>query len=424
MFSGNRDASDSIYLSAGTYKVSSCITSIRIIENELNEIKICSEEGLRADQVIINIGELYFQTQQPIEKITIQRVTLQNAATHRSFSIESAIETVISNCIITNNYRGIHIVNSKVIISGNTIINNTYEGIDIQNSIGKCEIVSNIISNNGYAIHASSNNNGLTISSNIVTNNNNGVSLENNYYSVISNNLILKNGNYSTSTSGYGGLKILSSNVIVLNNTITNNKTNGNGGGIYFDNAYTSQVYNNIIWSNLAKGQGDDIYINRFANFSGFYNNIYKDFDGPVDELVANSSKDPLFVDYQNDDYHLSPDSPCINTGDNTAPDLTETDLDGNPRISDNTIDIGAYEFTTTERIPSDQNEDWILTNEEFNAYAEAWRKGEPWNSGPDPIPIDYVTRSGYLQKKGETYKNEGGKKPVCWKPDDNNTKR
>ena len=52
---------------------------------------------------------------------------------------------------------------------------------------------------------------------------------------------------------------------------------------------------------------------------------------------------DPLFVG--NDNYHLKLSSPCINTGDNSAPSLPATDKDGNPRISGGTVDMGAYEY-------------------------------------------------------------------------------
>jgi hypothetical protein len=55
---------------------------------------------------------------------------------------------------------------------------------------------------------------------------------------------------------------------------------------------------------------------------------------------------DPMFVDSANDDYHLTWDSPCRNTGDNTA--VTELyDFEGDPRIADGTVDMGADEFHT-----------------------------------------------------------------------------
>jgi parallel beta-helix repeat protein len=424
MFSGNRDASDTIYLAAGEYRVSYCLNSIRIIENEVNEINIRPEEGLRADQVILNVDEFSFDTDHTDYKILIQGITIQNAKTNAIY-VEGVKETEIRNCIIKGNDYGIYINNSNIIISGNTLYSNN-TGMRIESCSENSEVTSNLIFNNGGAIYACGNKvESLAIKSNIICNNEKGIYLRFFNNAFISNNLIFENGSYSGNPS-IGGIYIETSRVQIINNTITKN-TSSNGGGIRFQNwqgGHIIKVSNNIFWNNYSYSKGDDIYINTYANFIGFYNNIYNDLEGPVDELVANSKKDPLFIDPQNDDYQLSPDSPCINAGDNTAPNQPETDLDGNPRINDTIIDIGAYEFSTTQRIPSDQNEDWILTNEEFNAYAEAWRKGEPWNSGPDPIPIDYVTRSGYLQKKGETYKNEGGKKPECWKPDDNNTKR
>jgi len=52
---------------------------------------------------------------------------------------------------------------------------------------------------------------------------------------------------------------------------------------------------------------------------------------------------DPLFVGV--DDLRLSPDSPCIDAGDNTAlPSDITTALDGNPRFINGKVDMGAFE--------------------------------------------------------------------------------
>ena len=60
---------------------------------------------------------------------------------------------------------------------------------------------------------------------------------------------------------------------------------------------------------------------------------------------VGNIDLDPLFVDPDNDDYHLQPGSPCINLGTNAPPGgLPLTDLDGNPRVICGVVDMGAYE--------------------------------------------------------------------------------
>ena len=78
-------------------------------------------------------------------------------------------------------------------------------------------------------------------------------------------------------------------------------------------------------------------------------------------EGEGNIDADPLFVGPDNDDFHLSPGSPCIDAADNTAvPEDITTDLDGNPRFVDDPdtedtgigypcVDMGAYEFQPPE---------------------------------------------------------------------------
>jgi hypothetical protein len=69
---------------------------------------------------------------------------------------------------------------------------------------------------------------------------------------------------------------------------------------------------------------------------------------------TGNIDVNPLFVDAggtdnvagtEDDNLRLLPDSPCIDAGDNSAiPQSVVIDLDGNPRIVNGTIDMGAYE--------------------------------------------------------------------------------
>ena len=77
-----------------------------------------------------------------------------------------------------------------------------------------------------------------------------------------------------------------------------------------------------------------------------------QDWEGGEENIVA----DPLFVDadgpdddpdtWEDNDYHLSSDSPCIDAGLNDDWMLDAFDLDGNPRICDDTVDMGAYEYS------------------------------------------------------------------------------
>ena len=54
---------------------------------------------------------------------------------------------------------------------------------------------------------------------------------------------------------------------------------------------------------------------------------------------------DPLLVNPDNNNYHLTASSPCIGTGINTG---IGTDFDLNQRPQTGSYDVGAYQFTTT----------------------------------------------------------------------------
>jgi len=80
--------------------------------------------------------------------------------------------------------------------------------------------------------------------------------------------------------------------------------------------------------------------------FEGNYNEFSEPFD--LAGTAGNIDQRPLFVlsglDSDNEDYHLLPDSPCINAGDPDFADFAESDIDGQPRVLSGIIDIGADE--------------------------------------------------------------------------------
>jgi len=65
------------------------------------------------------------------------------------------------------------------------------------------------------------------------------------------------------------------------------------------------------------------------------------------------------------------------------------------------------------EPLPADTNADRMLTLDEFNAYGDAWKYGQNWSTGPNPIPIDFVTAAGRILKQGGNYGFTPGSAPV-----------
>jgi hypothetical protein len=117
----------------------------------------------------------------------------------------------------------------------------------------------------------------------------------------------------------------------IINTTIAYN----DGSGISSRNGSAPIIENSIVWGNSG------------GSFSGASSSSsivsYSDIEGGFDGM-ENLNVDPMFVSPAGNDYHLSVDSPLINAGNNSAPHLTEFDLEGNPRIIGVTVDMGAYE--------------------------------------------------------------------------------
>ena len=116
--------------------------------------------------------------------------------------------------------------------------------------------------------------------------------------------------------------------------TLSNCTVAGNTGG----GTSGCTNYNSIVYFNSAQGWGEG------GNVSGCTMNwCCTPYVAPTNG-VGNITNAPLFVDYAGRNLRLQPNSPCINAGNNAYVSGT-TDLAGNPRIVEGTVDIGAYEF-------------------------------------------------------------------------------
>ncbi|HUU94893.1 MAG TPA: dockerin type I domain-containing protein [Phycisphaerae bacterium] len=99
----------------------------------------------------------------------------------------------------------------------------------------------------------------------------------------------------------------------------------------------------------------------------------------------GNIDADPLFIDPDGYDYHLSLESPCIDKGDPyfvPAPD--ERDIDGEIRVWDGdedgdwVVDMGSDEFGS--RLPGDIDGDGCVDQSDLGILLAAWLacQGDP----------------------------------------------
>jgi len=172
----------------------------------------------------------------------------------------------------------------------------------------------------------------------------------------IVNNIVV--GNIATGSGEGGGIYAssygsmgLAGDIAITNNTISVNTANSGGGlGLNKVADNSIDVYNNIIWGNMAL-TGIDIFLDGTGVANG-YNNDYSNMSGSWTNSGNNINENPQFIGSSN--YHLQSDSPCIDVGINSAPELPDTDFEGDPRIIDGDnnsvaiVDMGADEYDPT----------------------------------------------------------------------------
>jgi len=152
---------------------------------------------------------------------------------------------------------------------------------------------------------------------------------------------------------GGGGMYNSSSSLTITNCTFVENMAHNYGGGAMYNYAWgaTTVMLNNcIFWANLAD-TGRQIMITRglHAPGSATVTVHYSDFQGGTEGIYVaypdchvywgggNIDVGPLFVDSADGDYHLLPDSPCIDAGDPNSEFGLEPEPDGGR------INMGAY---------------------------------------------------------------------------------
>jgi hypothetical protein len=124
--------------------------------------------------------------------------------------------------------------------------------------------------------------------------------------------------------------------VDIINSTFANN-VGANGNVVTMSNASNSRIRNSIIY-----GNGSTTPFAVTGSASVVNNSIVE--GGQLSGTNAN----PQFTNSATNTYTLQSNSPAINVGNNSYISLT-TDLNGDARIYNTTVDLGAYEFSACE---------------------------------------------------------------------------
>ena len=132
-----------------------------------------------------------------------------------------------------------------------------------------------------------------------------------------------------------GGMRNKASSLPTLTNCTFYGNTATNGGAIQNYQESPPTLTNCILWGDSHPeiyNQDSPAPIITFSDIEGGY--VYPG--------TGNINEDPLFVDPDNGDFHLLPDSPCIDAGSDTAPNLPDEDFEGDPRSLDGDRDGSA----------------------------------------------------------------------------------
>jgi hypothetical protein len=288
--------------------------------------------------------------------------------------------TFISNTISFNagaSGGGLHVVRSDMLFRENLVIGNMAgaDGGGLEMLDSAATVISNTIASNSAGVSGGGvciftgpgTLVGNRILSNSASHHGGGVSLLGGEATLDSNFIVLN----STSASG-SGVSFRGSQATLVNNLIADNTSwSGSGSGLYLYGGSTPVFYHNTIARNsgsggwgleVSDGSAPELYNTILVGHSvgihatsgttatleatlwgagSWANATDWDGDGPVLTGTINLWADPIFVDPEAGDYHLSPGSPAHDVGVDVG---VTVDIDGDPRPQDAGYDLGMDE--------------------------------------------------------------------------------
>jgi hypothetical protein len=358
------DEDDTIYLAAGTYP-----GNFTYVSRNARSLAITGEPGTSAETIILNGVEptmmtLYLSSNVDGSSVDVEGLTIRNGGF-------SGLHLFSDDVTLGISARSLIIENNSTTYMGGGIYILTQENGAIKMEIWDCVIRNNEAPGNaegrlgrGGGIYAFAGHGNSTIDL------------------LIANTLIYKNqanwsgGGVDLSASSFGDNNTIRASVInttIIGNTLTDPDTAwGPGAGINVvafggtGTVASVELYNTIVHGNTQPGgEPDDLTIVHdppatTALVNASHSNIGSVFlntwtgGTPTYNPISVIDDDPLFINPGNDDYRLADNSPCVDTGTNSAPHLPILDFEGDSRAIDgdqdgtDTVDMGADEYVPT----------------------------------------------------------------------------
>jgi parallel beta-helix repeat protein len=282
-------------------------------------------------------------------------ITANNPASGQGGGIYclSCSPLITGNTITGNTGSGVYCdYDAAATIANNTILGNSgYSGGGIQSGSATVKVVNNSISDNVAEVYGGGfyGNAALLVGNKIAHNRavNSGAGIYGSSLSgTIANNVVV--GNTVTGPSGYGGgIYCGNGSPPITGNTVVGNAASA-GGGIYLS-ASSATITNTIVAFNSSgvckAGSGTLTLRNNCVFGGGAY-----DYSGLADPTGTNGNirVDPKMAGPAYGNVHIQPDSPCVDSGDDSVVQASWTDMDGQARTQGGHVDIGADESDGT----------------------------------------------------------------------------
>ncbi len=262
-------------------------------------------------------------------------VFTQNAATFGGAIACVQSSPTISHCVVENN---------TATLGGGLLCSNLNPS-DPSPTIISSKIANNTASSRGGGVYL------------------NRYSSPNLYNCVIMNNSAASNGGAITC---YNRSSPDITHCTISYNSVSGESTSYGGGALYGYYFSSPVITNSILWGNQA-GNGAEILLSNNSSAQITYSDVNGGGEESSNVSLINSTitlddtnieVDPAFAG--DDDYHLSPDSPCVDAGNDASAlqraailaqetDPFDYDIDGDPRVVGDASDMGADEFAPEE---------------------------------------------------------------------------